>query len=983
MHGRFLLPLLLIIPMAAQAERVQYCILFGVGGQEPARWDGTIEAEGARILEVSGWRLGRDHSAGDSGWRLATRRVALTRSLTDVNLYPALETGVYVLADTLGADATFRISTEQGEASFRASDIAFGKPASLMDGRMSVERIPLMSLLSRSAEEQDLPAAAVHGDTVYLAYVEFTHGDRSQRWRRQLRSEPDSFDPLARPTGGDRAWIMEYSISQGTWGEPEPVGSGGEDIYSLAAAVDGDGRVWVVRSKQVDSSFDIYASYRDGGRWSDEIRISSAPGPDISPAAATASDGAVWVTWQGHRESFDTLASRQAGNAFSAETVVSTSDSSDWSPQIAAGRDGTVAVAWDTYDAGNYDVYVRKMRFEDGVRMDEPVAVAASPLFEARPSVAFDGENRLWIAYEESFAGWGKDFGAYETTGAGLYQDTTVRVRVLEGARMREPAAPLAHVLARRPASNPVNRGPAQAAGQPEHGPQPDPGLAAGRAPHQTPYPRSKIAREGYPRIAADGSGNVFLAYRTSAGDIWGPLGTCWFENAARFDGATWEGPVYLGRSDGLLDQRPALAVTGAGRLLAVGTTDHRFTEAERRNANRNDFDFDLVAHEYFTAAGTGQAQLRDVPAEGAVRPVAGVEQELEQVAAMRDYRAQVGGETLRLMRGEFHRHTEISGDGARDGGLVDAWRYFIDASYLDWAGCCDHDNGYREYPWWRTQKLSDAFHLAGRFVTLFSYERSVRYPEGHRNLLFEDRGIRPLPRLPRMAEDSPFQPAPDTQMLYRYLRRFAGLAAVHTSGTGMGTDWRDNDAELEPWVEIYQGDRQNYEMPDGPRTNSADDSIGGWRPLGFVANALAKGYRLGFQASSDHLSTHMSYANVWVSEPTREGLMAGIRKRRVYGATDNILADVRSSGHFMGEEFETDGAPRLEILLVGTAEFGRIAIIKDGRYVHSVNPGTRRVRMSWTDNALQAGDASYYYVRGEQVDGEIVWVSPMWIARR
>ena len=94
---------------------------------------------------------------------------------------------------------------------------------------------------------------------------------------------------------------------------------------------------------------------------------------------------------------------------------------------------------------------------------------------------------------------------------------------------------------------------------------------------------------------------------------------------------------------------------------------------------------------------------------------------------------------------GEFHRHTEISGDGARDGGMIDAWRYFIDASYLDWAGCCDHDNCYREYPWWRTQKLSDAFHLVGKFVTLFSYERSVRYPEGHRNLLFAQRGVRPI----------------------------------------------------------------------------------------------------------------------------------------------------------------------------------------------------------------------------------------------
>jgi hypothetical protein len=26
-------------------------------------------------------------------------------------------------------------------------------------------------------------------------------------------------------------------------------------------------------------------------------------------------------------------------------------------------------------------------------------------------------------------------------------------------------------------------------------------------------------------------------------------------------------------------------------------------------------------------------------------------------------------------------------------------------------------------------------------------------------------------------------------------------------------------------------------------------------------------------------------------------------------------------------------------------------------------------------------GRTSYYYVRGEQADGELVWVSPMWIA--
>ncbi|MDA2936805.1 hypothetical protein MYX75_00880 [Acidobacteria bacterium AH-259-A15] len=84
-----------------------------------------------------------------------------------------------------------------------------------------------------------------------------------------------------------------------------------------------------------------------------------------------------------------------------------------------------------------------------------------------------------------------------------------------------------------------------------------------------------------------------------------------------------------------------------------------------------------------------------------------------------------------------------------------------------------------------------------------------------------------------------------------------------------MGTDWRDNDPEVEPMVEIYQGDRQNYEMPGAPKTNTDSDSIGGWRSLGFVSNALTKGYRLGFQASSDHVSTHMSYGNLWVNRWT------------------------------------------------------------------------------------------------------------------
>jgi hypothetical protein len=202
----------------------------------------------------------------------------------------------------------------------------------------------------------------------------------------------------------------------------------------------------------------------------------------------------------------------------------------------------------------------------------------------------------------------------------------------------------------------------------------------------------------------------------------------------------------------------------------------------------------------------------------------------------------------------------------------------------------------------------------------------------------------------------------------------------MHTSGTDMGTDWRDHDPKVEPVVEIFQGGRQSYEMPSAPRSNSAEDSLGGWRPLGFVSLALEKGYRLGFQASSDHVSTHMSYCNLWVEEPTRQGVLDAFKKRRVYGSTDNILADVRCGGHLMGEEFSVQEPPTIEVRLVGTAEFAAVHIVKDGNHVYSVKPGGREVSFSWTDNQAEPGKTSYYYVRGEQVDGELVWLSPMWI---
>jgi hypothetical protein len=123
-----------------------------------------------------------------------------------------------------------------------------------------------------------------------------------------------------------------------------------------------------------------------------------------------------------------------------------------------------------------------------------------------------------------------------------------------------------------------------------------------------------------------------------------------------------------------------------------------------------------------------------------------------------------------------------------------------------------------------------------------------------------------------------------------------------------------------------------------------------------------------------------MSYCNLWVAAPTRDAIMEAFRKRRIYAATDNILADVRSGEHFMGEEFTTSEPPIISVKLRGTAAFSKVYIVRNNEYVHSLDPGDSTVEFAWKDNTPLRGKTSYYYVRGEQVDGELVWSSPMWI---
>ena len=81
----------------------------------------------------------------------------------------------------------------------------------------------------------------------------------------------------------------------------------------------------------------------------------------------------------------------------------------DWEPSAAFDPGGGLWVAYDTYRSGNYDVY---LTHTSGGKIDrEETAVADSPKFEARATLAVDASGRVFVAWEEGGANWGKDQG--------------------------------------------------------------------------------------------------------------------------------------------------------------------------------------------------------------------------------------------------------------------------------------------------------------------------------------------------------------------------------------------------------------------------------------------------------------------------------------------------------------------------------------------------------------------------------------------
>ena len=930
------------LPLTAEQR---FRILFGGADSAVADWSGSLSAASGTATVVAAHHFGAHETFDSSSWECGNQWDGkLQMEPADEAVFPATRwKGVVV--DVSGDDqARIAIKTAQGEANFRAGQVRYHEPLRLMGGRIRVERAPPSRRVSESLADDDYPAIAIGPDgRVWLAWIAFENGTDTI----QLRSSANGED-----------WDEAITLA--------PAG----DYYQVALVSTRPGAVTAVASAIRDGLVHLHrAEYAIGGAPSGGP-LTHGPGPDTFPRLAAAPNGDVYLAYQSGADGNSDISLMVRRNGSWSDPVrVTEHPANDWEPSIALNSRGEAAIAWDSYRHGNYDIFLR--RFADG-KLGPLERITASADFQAHASIVYDRRDRLWMAWDNGGANWGKDH--YGIDGihrgeSGLYFHRQAQVRVLDRGRVAKPVPPIDH---RFPAS-PITGS----------------WMALGLASARQTYTE-------YPLLQVDGKGRIWAILRTRTLGRANPPSVAarsifpyWDYKATMFDGHGWTPPVWLPFSDGRNEQRPAAAVDASGNLWIASQTDGK----SYAPTSERFWQYDVYAGK-LELAKTAGGPVEDeffVGTDDLPEPEV-VADDTPALAGplWKRYRMEAGGETYRLTWGDLHRHTDLSFDGYSDGSLYDCYRYAIDAARMDFLGPSEHvlpEKADTPYLWRMIDKAVDVYKLPGSFYPLLNYERTVAYPDGHRNIVWRGRGYDPIriklgDRPNGVAED-------DTPLLWKSLLAGGTPQAIsipHTPATQMGTDWRHNDERAERLVEMFQGNRDSYEYLGAPRGATAERIVvGGYitsgeiRPKGFVWNALAKGYKLGFIASSDHRSTHMSYAAVYTPERSYEGIWDSLYARRTYAATDNIIVDFQSDGHAMGAEFAAREPPRFDIRVIGTAKIAQIDVIKDNEFVYTAHPDVDEITFAYTDTAIQPGE-HYYYVRVIQDDGNMAWGSPVWI---
>ena len=358
---------------------------------------------------------------------------------------------------------------------------------------------------------------------------------------------------------------------------------------------------------------------------------------------------------------------------------------------------------------------------------------------------------------------------------------------------------------------------------------------------------------------------------------------------------------------------------------------------------------------------------------------------------------------------GEFHWHTDFSGDGQRS--LEDALKSARDELGLDFAGPGDHigiNGRYSHSTPSEQMNICQPFDEPGIFCTIPGAELSARY--GHTNLhtdswdLFVELASRFSEELAPAWRNSPNQ------------YPLAALAKLCTPGRAIVIPHHTNmDSSVREGVVREDGRpfwcAMHFSIPSeqiatrlieivqtrGCFETEEVDADWGVDAGGFGGSgrtALNRGYRLGFVGGSDNHTGwptrkgagYCGLTAIQAPQLNTQTLFNSLYCRQCYATSGaRIVADATLNGYPMGSEIQSEpGEPReMKITIKGTTPIVTVQIVHCGYILAELPVGKDSLDFysEWADERPgRPLQDVYYYVRARQADGHCVWLSPFWI---
>ncbi len=291
---------------------------------------------------------------------------------------------------------------------------------------------------------------------------------------------------------------------------------------------------------------------------------------------------------------------------------------------------------------------------------------------------------------------------------------------------------------------------------------------------------------------------------------------------------------------------------------------------------------------------------------------------------------------------GDFHGQSE---ETVGTNPIEDYMWYAKKASAIDFVGHQGNDFEISSEVWSKIRRSIKEGNEPGRFVTFLGYEWSGNTGSGgDRNVYYPDDEGEVLHSSHSSIDEKDGQPDyAHVNELFKELRKRKGITIAHVGGRYANLTY--HDAIVEPCVEIC--------------------SAWGYFEW-FAEEALSRGYKIGFVGGSDdhtgrpgasypgrEFAVRGGLTCVLSRQLTREAIWEALSSRRCYATTgQRILLDVRSDGHFMGEDYRTDKFPEISIRATGTAQIERVELRRGLQTIHvwKKKPVMDRgiIRVSW-----------------------------------